>query len=388
MKRARKEIRLPRRICVVSTHPPNSRGWGGIVRSTRAYLRAWEQEQLEILFVSSDASSDGHVDRGAVASEYPGVHFQLYRSSWGSKWGVGLGAFRAILAPLDADCTIIHGGRTLPTVLAGLACRLFAKRYYVVLHGSMDRSRDERIAVKRRVLRALTQPLVLGSILGAKAIVLSGELERDTLLPELRQMPYRYIENFFDFPLDREFFIPKDRKNYLFVGRLSSDKGILAFTRIWISAAGHDSHFDIIGSGEGPYFEELRALATSDRRIKLHGELSASEVESAMRGAAVLVLPTGLDDQVTENFGNVIVEAFIAGRPVIVTSGLHWDAYSTRPCVIRMKPNAINVAEVIRRFDHLDSAEYEALARDAYELARSFHLSVGLEAVSEIFQPG
>lgn len=94
----------------------------------------------------------------------------------------------------------------------------------------------------------------------------------------------------------------------LFVGRLSDEKGLDTLLQAWHTVS---TPLQIIG--EGPELERIRSQASG--HVVFRGRLSASEVASAMRGAAFVVLPS----RCYETFGLAAIEAFSVSRPVIAS---------------------------------------------------------------------
>jgi len=124
----------------------------------------------------------------------------------------------------------------------------------------------------------------------------------------------------------------------------------------------------------------------NDSRISYRGELNQRDVYELMRESSIIVLPTGLDDEVTENFGNIVVESFIAGRPVMVTKGLHWDQYGHSPAVIRFDADPQDVARAIKAFDSIQREDYELVAREAAKLSEVFHTSRAVPTLRRLFE--
>lgn len=97
------------------------------------------------------------------------------------------------------------------------------------------------------------------------------------------------------------------RRGFLFVGRLSPEKGIavLADALKQVPAAS----LDVIG--EGPEVDSVKLLAN----VRPLGMQNSASVQAAMVGAACLVLPSIC----YENFPRTLVEAFACGLPVIAS---------------------------------------------------------------------
>ncbi len=98
----------------------------------------------------------------------------------------------------------------------------------------------------------------------------------------------------------------------LFLGRLSWKKGldrlIPALAEVpgaVLAVAGNDEE------GQGP---KLERLARDSGRVRFLGPVHGADKAALLRRAAALVLPSR-----SENFGNVVLESWAAGRPVAVT---------------------------------------------------------------------
>ena len=380
------ESRMARQtVCVISPYTPLSHGFGGIARATGDYLAALTRAGLPCTLIASSASLHGKVDAASIAAALPGVTALLFDARVSPRWGLGLGFLRRLPVALRSDLVILQGIRSFPTMVAGVACRLLRRPYYIVAHATLDRSRVAQTRAKRPWLFALTQAFVSFAARGARAIIVTGALEQRTLLEDAASLPTRWIENFFDFTAaDVRPKILTLPRIYLFVGRLEPDKGILGFLRVWRSVARADSRLVLVGSGTGAYCDTVLGEAADDRRISYLGEVSKERVAELMMECAISVLPTGMDAPVTENFGNVIVEAFIAGRPAMVAEGLHWDEYRSHPAVLSFAPTPAGAADAIRRFDAIDAATYAAMSASAVALAMGFHVERAVPQVKEL----
>lgn len=115
--------------------------------------------------------------------------------------------------------------------------------------------------------------------------------------------------------LRRQLQIPEKSIVFLFVGRLTRDKGLLdlvgAFTRV---AANHeDVHLMVVGPDEEGLGREIAALVQAvSGRVHVAG--FTDEPERYMRAADVLCLPS-----YREGFGSVIIEAAAVGLPAIAS---------------------------------------------------------------------
>ncbi len=101
--------------------------------------------------------------------------------------------------------------------------------------------------------------------------------------------------------------IPVDRRDFLFVGRLSVEKGIDSL----MMAAGMVDGANLQVAGTGPEADLLASVPN----INALGALSRDEVRLRMCSAIALVVPSIW----YETFGMVAIEAFAAGLPVIAS---------------------------------------------------------------------
>lgn len=99
----------------------------------------------------------------------------------------------------------------------------------------------------------------------------------------------------------------------LFVGRLSSEKGVETLLAAWERL---NSPIPLVIAGDGPLASAVaRATHRSESSVTWVGHRSSEDVVQLMKDARVLLVPS----VVYENFPLVIVEAFSTGLPVIVS---------------------------------------------------------------------
>ena len=115
--------------------------------------------------------------------------------------------------------------------------------------------------------------------------------------------------NFIDFdPGSRS----EDREYALFVGRLSSEKGVGTLLAAWKTLP----HIPLIILGDGPERETLRASAMQLRNVRFLGAVEHREVLGFVRRARYLVVAS----EWYENLPMVMLEAFACGTPVIASN--------------------------------------------------------------------
>lgn len=118
---------------------------------------------------------------------------------------------------------------------------------------------------------------------------------------------FSHVPNFVDAAAYAPRFEPGG--HFVFVGRLSREKGIATLVRA-AALARCELHI----AGTGPQLEELRALAEeTGARVRFLGYLSGTALHESIRGARAAVLPS----EWYENAPMSVLEAYALGTPVI-----------------------------------------------------------------------
>jgi glycosyltransferase involved in cell wall biosynthesis len=112
--------------------------------------------------------------------------------------------------------------------------------------------------------------------------------------------------------------LPPFERFVLGLGRVVHRKGFDLLIEAFARIAEQDPDLGLVIGGDGPDLPRLRALA-DDRslrdRVFFAGVLSRTDVGDAMRAAEAFVMPSRV-----EAFGMVVLEAWKAGTPAIVTA--------------------------------------------------------------------
>ncbi|HSU80794.1 MAG TPA: glycosyltransferase, partial [Thermoanaerobaculia bacterium] len=98
----------------------------------------------------------------------------------------------------------------------------------------------------------------------------------------------------------------------LFLGRLSWKKGLDRLIPALAEVSG--ATLAVAGNDEEALRPDLERLAGDSGRVRFLGPVHGADKAALLHRAAALVLPSR-----SENFGNVILESWAAGRPVAVT---------------------------------------------------------------------
>ncbi|MDO5049502.1 MAG: glycosyltransferase [Actinomycetaceae bacterium] len=193
--------------------------------------------------------------------------------------------------------------------------------------------------------------------------------------------------------VDTEFFSPgkkvdkyEELRNFVFVGALSDQKGILDLTEASRSLYEKAPHtLKVIGTG--PHLPRLLREADRYPHIRVLGSLSRAQVRDHLRMADVLVLPTKTWHGRQEAAGLVLLEAQACGTPVIanavggtpemVAPGLGW-------LISEYDPEALirTMAEVIA----MSNADLQAISEASREwVIHNRAARVGADQLAQLY---
>jgi glycosyltransferase involved in cell wall biosynthesis len=102
---------------------------------------------------------------------------------------------------------------------------------------------------------------------------------------------------------------------FVFIGRLSPEKGVLQLLRAW--AALHQPDWQLWIVGDGPQRPELEQLCQDQQlqNVTFWGYCSPASMLEILQKSSLLVMPS----RWYETFGRVVVEAFACGRAAVVS---------------------------------------------------------------------
>jgi len=152
--------------------------------------------------------------------------------------------------------------------------------------------------------------------------------------------------------------------NYaIFVGRLSSEKGIQSLLEAWRTLPG-DMMLKIVG--QGPLEDEVRAYSREDPRVEVLGHRALSEVLSLISEARLLVMPSIW----YETFGRTIIESFACGTPVVVSNlGAMAELVEdgVTGCHFTAGASADLAAKILSMWHHTSLGDFRHACRRRYE---------------------
>lgn len=232
------------------------------------------------------------------------------------------GIFRAWRAQLihgaAADVVHIHGLWNAYLVAYAKAALNFGIPYIVAPHGMLERwSLNEHAWRKKLALRSY-QGYVLAH---ATAIHATSEMEAENLrmLPWIRS-PIFVVPNPVDEPPPTT--LPaaaSDRRTLLFLSRIHPKKGLEILFQAWARIRPVNWDLLVVGQGDPAYLQHLQRISQGIPEIKFQAHVDGLAREHTFARAGAVVLPT-----YSENFGNVVAEALMRGKPVLTTTGTPW----------------------------------------------------------------
>ena len=215
----------------------------------------------------------------------------------------------------DFDIVHLHSVFLWPTLVAARAAENVRVPYVLSPRGMLV---PELVAGKSRLAKqAWIHCFERHTLSAASAVHLTSVIEREDLLRMgLEPQRAEVIPNGIDLPRRaRDGDTTPPTRYLLFLGRISWKKGIDRLIRAMRSIP--DAELRIAGGDDEGLAPQLKRLAESegvDARVHFIGPVRGEEKDRVLAGADLLVLPS-----LSENFGNVVLEAMAHARPVVVT---------------------------------------------------------------------
>ena len=170
----------------------------------------------------------------------------------------------------------------------------------------------------------------------------------------------RYLPNAVDVSQLRADYTPGDR--FVFVGRLSEEKGLLTFVKA-VAEAG--SKATIVGTG--PQEDELRqTVEATGADVEFAGYQTGDALFDIVRGARALVLPS----ECYENAPVVLLEAYGVGTPVLGSNlgGIPELIVENETGLLAQAGDVDSFATALKRYDDMPNAEVATMG----EAGRAF----------------
>lgn len=313
------------KLLVVATHLLPARGWGGVAVTARTFFELLAAApDVKLSIIASDACREkGHITRSDLDFA---DDVSLYSSNAKGKNGFGWIAIPMLIQGIRRSEFVYSAGiMTWPTTLAAIGAFLLRRPFAFHAHGGLLEDRLAELQGKR-LKWLLFKYAILPFLNRARFVNCSSKFEAHHVQKILNK-PVIITPNYQSISLIPHIQSARSDCGTLrlsFVGRLHRDKGIRRFCTIWQSFARDGDVLQIAGGHDDAYGRKLIDEFGNDPRFVFFGELSRKETFETIANSDALVLPSGLEGTLRENFGNVVPEALAIGRPVIISAKLAW----------------------------------------------------------------
>jgi len=303
--------------------------YGGPVRSLEGLLPALVRAGAEVHVLTTDVDGPGRLDVPSEVVSRDGVAVR-YCHSWTDR---DFAPSMARLGPAElrwADVVHVTGLFSATSVWGMISAEHAGRPLVVSPRGQLERgSLDQRSARKRIALRLLEPPLLRVTRFHA-----TSEKERASIRAVLPSATTLVVPNGAPLPDVDPTSILSTAPRVLALGRVHPSKGYVELVRAiaLLFHAGLGCELEIAGPIEdAAYAARIESTAAElgvRDRVRLLGPLDGQAKTDFLVRGRVLALPS-FD---TENFGNVVIEALAARRPVVASAHAPWASLETESC--------------------------------------------------------
>ena len=162
--------------------------------------------------------------------------------------------------------------------------------------------------------------------------------------------------------------------SFIFISRLDEGKGILELLDALVLLDG-DWTLSIYGNDDVGLFEHIQNFLVSHdltNKVFLHPHIPNEVVLDKLKRADCLVFPSK-----SENFGNIVVEAFSQGTPVITTVHTPWIEIEKKKLGFLCDGSSGSILEAMQRFIGLSHTERRILQKSTKQYYKN-HLTMDI----------
>jgi len=301
-----------RLLHVVPTYLPATR-YGGPIYAVHGLCRALvaRGNDVDVFTTNVDGDRDSDVPLG-VPVDFDGVSVHYFRSTFRRLY-VSTAMRRALAASVAGyDAVHLHSVFLWPTYAAARAAAAYGVPYIVSPRGMLV---SELIARKSRLAKEIwIRAVERQTFAKAAAVHFTAQVEWDDARRIGIPLPNPIVvPNGIDLPAADP--RPRLPATLLFLGRINWKKGLDFLLDAVKDVPG--VKVVIAGNDDEGLTPKLRAQAERNGiadRIDFRGPVSGAAKDELLRTSTALVLPS-----LSENFGNVVLEAMAVGMPAIVT---------------------------------------------------------------------
>lgn len=188
--------------------------------------------------------------------------------------------------------------------------------------------------------------------------------KHEQYMPALKNIPNLVMHNF-SLNIKKEGKIPNKNKYFLFLGRLSNEKGIQTL----VKAFKKSPNCELIIAGTGPLERELIQYKEQNKldNISFVGYKSGQELQELKKNAYFVIVPS----ECYENNPMAIIEAYAEGVPAIGANigGIPEIIIPNKTGFIFEMGNVTSLSETIKQASSLSAQEYKIMSDNSIKYA-------------------
>lgn len=272
------------------------------------------------------------------------------------------------------DVVHIHDFYTFQNFWIGWWCRFFKVPYIVSVHGCLEPERLKQRSIIKQILLHLFGKTLLKK---ARAVIATSANEV-TGYQSVGVAPSQIVSlghgvNMAEFQTTtskaqsrKHFGLPATKTIVTYLGRIHSIKGLNQLAKAIALTPDMSLHFVIAGSDDGYLATLKQQLATLkiDNRVTLLGTCFGQDKARLFKASDVFIYPS-----YAEGFSLGILEAAVAGLPLILSTGCHFPEVATVKAGLVVKNTPAQLSTAITRLTH-DQKLRQEFGRNAKALIK------------------
>jgi glycosyltransferase involved in cell wall biosynthesis len=190
----------------------------------------------------------------------------------------------------------------------------------------------------------------------------------------------RVVPHFLEAPIDVRPNVPDDGY-FLFLGRLSPEKGLWQLLQGWrLLKAGPAK---LVIAGEGPERSRLENVCREHglKNVEFRGYVAARDQDALWQGARALIVPSIWE----EPFGLVVLEAWAHGRPALVANRGGLPEIVVDPTARFSPDRPQEIAAILDRCIANLNALHQMASEGLQRLRVSYNRTIWLRKISEVY---
>lgn len=185
--------------------------------------------------------------------------------------------------------------------------------------------------------------------------------------------------------VDTEFYQPKgnNRDYFLFVGRLSEEKGLDILLEAYQKAE-IDKPLKIAGKGEREKYEKMAEELGIQDKVEFEGFVPEKELPELYSNAIATVMPS----KWRESAGIVLLESQACGTPVIASGrgGMREYLRNNKTGIVLEELNSNELSETFEEFQSTNQENYEGYSKNTLKFANNHDINRLSQMIEEKYE--